>query len=150
MLHHLNDPELFELVKTYQVHGHSRTCWKFNNCECRFSYGHYFMEKIIIAKLLDFKFGNEEKQEILPWRNTLLRQVKSYIDNYLNLARLNVIDPTTDNFTQLLSVKEILDDLEISKDDYYRALSISKDEDLELDLKREPNSCFLIIILILV
>ena len=23
---HLNNPELFELVKTYQVHAHSRTC----------------------------------------------------------------------------------------------------------------------------
>ena len=51
-------------------------------------------------------------------------------------------DPTKDNFTQLLSVKEILDELEILKDDYYRALSISKCEDLELHLKREPNSCF--------
>ena len=27
-------------------------------------------------------------------------------------------------------------------DDYYRALSISKDKDLELHLKRQPNSCF--------
>ena len=53
-----------------------------------------------------------------------------------------MIDPTKDNFTQPLSVKEILDELEISKDDYYRALSISKNEDLELHLKREPNSCF--------
>ena len=26
---HLKDPELFELVKTYQVHAHSRTCWKY-------------------------------------------------------------------------------------------------------------------------
>ena len=26
-------------------------------------------------------------------------------------------------------------------DDYYRASSISKDEDLELHLKRQPNSC---------
>ena len=51
-------------------------------------------------------------------------------------------DPTKDNFTQPLSVKEILDELEIPKDDYYRALSISKREDLELHLKREPNSCF--------
>ena len=25
-----NDSELFELVKTYQVHSHSRTCWKYN------------------------------------------------------------------------------------------------------------------------
>ena len=32
--------------------------------------------------------------------------------------------------------------LEISKNDWYRALSISKDEDLELYLKRKPNSCF--------
>ena len=29
----------------------------------------------------------------------------------------------------------------VSKDDCYRALSISKDEELELHLKREPNSC---------
>ena len=26
----LNDPDLFELVKTYQVHAHSKTCWKYN------------------------------------------------------------------------------------------------------------------------
>ena len=25
---HLNDSDLFELVKTYQVHAHSRNCWK--------------------------------------------------------------------------------------------------------------------------
>ena len=56
---------------------------------------------------------------------------------------MNVIDPTKDNFTQPLSLKEILDELKISKDDYYRAMSISKDEDLELYLKGKPNSCFL-------
>ena len=53
-----------------------------------------------------------------------------------------MIDLIKDNFTQPLSVKEILDELEISKDDYYRAFSMSKDKDLELNLKREPNSCF--------
>ena len=53
-----------------------------------------------------------------------------------------MIDSTKDNFTQPLSLKEILDELEISKDDYYIALSISKDEDLELHLKKESNSCF--------
>ena len=76
-------------------------------------------------------------QEILTRRNTLPRQIKSYIDNNLYLAQVNMIDPTKDNFTQPLSVKEILDKLEISKNDYYRALSISKDEDLELHLKRK-------------
>ena len=62
---HLNDQEHFELVKTYQVHIHSRTCWKYNKNECRFSYGCYFTEKTIIAKPLDSKFSNEEKQEIV-------------------------------------------------------------------------------------
>ena len=95
-----------------------------------------------MAKPLDSKFRYDKNQEALTWRNTLLRQVKSYIDNNLNPVRVKVIDPTKDNFTQPLSVKEIIDELEISKDDYNRALSISKDEDVELHLKTEPNSCF--------
>ena len=139
MPNHLNDSELFELVKTYQVHSHSGNYWKYNKDECRFSYGRYFTEKTIIAKPLDSKFNNDEKQEVLAWRNTLLRQVKNYIDNNLNLAKVNVIDPTKDNYTQPLSITEIL---EISKDDYYRALPISKDEDLALHLKRQPDSWF--------
>ena len=53
-----------------------------------------------------------------------------------------MIDPTKDNFTQPFSIQEILDELQISKDDYYRALPISKDDYLELHLKRQPNSCF--------
>ena len=53
-----------------------------------------------------------------------------------------MIEPTKDNFTQALSIKKILNESKISKDDYYRALSISKDEDLELHLKRQSNSCF--------
>ena len=91
---HLSNPELFELVRTYQVHTHSRTCWKYNKNEYRFSYGRYFTEKTIIAKPLDSKFSNEDKQEILQWRNALLSQVKSYIDNNLFPAKVNVIDPT--------------------------------------------------------
>ena len=139
---HLNDPELFELVKTYQVHAHSRTWWKYNKNECHFSYGRYFTEKAIIAEPPDSKFSNDEKQQILRWRNTLLRQVKSYIDNNFNPSNVNLIDPTKDNFTQPLSAKGFLDELEVSKEDYYRALSISKDEDLELNLTTEPNCSF--------
>ena len=46
---HLKDPELSELVKTYQVHARSRTCLKYNKNECHFSYGQNFTEKTIIA-----------------------------------------------------------------------------------------------------
>ena len=76
---HLNAPELFELVKTYQDHTHSITSWKYNRNECRFYYGRYFTEKTIIAKSFDAKFSNEEKQEILTCRNTLLSQAKAIL-----------------------------------------------------------------------
>ena len=62
------------------------------------------------------------------------RCIKSYFHNNLNPAKVNVIDHTKGNFTQPQSVKEVLN--EIFKDDYYRALSIAKYEDVELHLKR--------------
>ena len=41
-----------------------------------------------LAKPLDSKFSNDEKQDIWRWRNTLLKQVKSYIDNNLNPTKV--------------------------------------------------------------
>ena len=60
---HLKKLELFELVKTYQVHAHSRTCWKCNKNECCFSYDQCFSEKVIIAKPLDSQLSNDEKRD---------------------------------------------------------------------------------------
>ena len=57
------------------------------------------LRRQLFAKPLDSKFSNEGKQEILKWRNALLSQVKSYIDNNLYPAKANVIDPTKENFT---------------------------------------------------
>ena len=79
--------------------------------------------KTTIAKPLDSRFSNEEKQEILTRTNTLLRQVKSYINNNFYPVKVNVIDLTKEKFSQPLKVKEFLDELESSKNDYYRALS---------------------------
>ena len=77
-----------------------------------------FNEKLVIAKPLDCKISSDEKKSILRWKNTLLRQVKSYINNNLNPAKVNVIYPAKENFTQPLSIKKILDKLEICKDHY--------------------------------
>ena len=136
----LNDPELFKLDKTYQVRAHSKTCWKYNKNECCFSSDRFFTDKTTIVTPLDSEHTNDEKQEVLAWRKTLLKKVKKYIDDNLNPPKVNVIDPTTDSFTQPLRIQEILDELEISKDDYYNDLSVSKDDYLELYLKRQPNS----------
>ena len=76
--------------------------------------------------------------------------IKTYINNNFYPVKVNVIDPTKDNFTTPLSVKKVLHELEVSRNDYYRALSISKDEDLKLNLKRKPILALLTIILMLV
>ena len=52
--------------------------------------------------------------------------MKSYFDNNLNPAKINMIDPIKDHFTKQLSNKEILDELEISKNSCYTALSYQK------------------------
>ena len=44
------EPELCELVKTYQIHSYSRKCWKYNENECRFSYGRFSTDKTINCK----------------------------------------------------------------------------------------------------
>ena len=54
----------------------------------------------------------------------MLGKVKNHIDDNLNPSKVNVVDPTKDNFTQPLTIQEIIDELEISEDDYYRSLSI--------------------------
>lgn len=58
MLDHLNNKDFFELLKTYQVHDHSKTCLEYKD-ECHFSYGRYVTEKTVIAKSLDSKFSND-------------------------------------------------------------------------------------------
>ena len=49
---HLNDPEVFELVKTYQVHAHSRTCWKLRRMTINFT----MVDILLIRQLLQNHF----------------------------------------------------------------------------------------------
>ena len=50
-------------------------------------------------------FNDDEKQEVLKLRNTLLKQFKNYFDKNLNPAKGNVLDLTKYNFTQPLIVQ---------------------------------------------
>ena len=71
---HLKESELFDLVKNYQIHAHSSTCWKYNKNECCFLYGQYFTEMTIIAKPLDCKISNDERGFKMEKYNTKARQ----------------------------------------------------------------------------
>ena len=43
------DPHLYQLVKIFQIHCHSKTCRKYKNCKYRFKFGRFFANKTIIA-----------------------------------------------------------------------------------------------------
>lgn len=65
------------------------------------------------------------------------------------IIKVNLIDPFKINFSQLLTIKGILDQLEVYKDDYYKPFSKSKDEDLwpgsQLDLQPSITTCIIMI-----
>ena len=140
-----NEPELFELVKLYQIKSLSRTCWKYiyiKKNEFRFSYGRFFSDRTIILKPLDPSLDPLERNEVLDSHKSLLEKVKKYIDAGLNPVKVNVIDLQKENYKPPPTIDEILLKLDISKQDYYQALSISVDDDYELHLIRPPNLCF--------
>ena len=66
--------------------------------------------------------------------------MKKYIDAELNPVKINVIDPYKENYKLPPTIDEILLMLDISKEDYYQALSISLDDDYEPHLILPPNS----------
>lgn len=102
----------------------------------------FYSDKTIIAKPLAAGKHVDEKNEILVWNKTLLKKVKSYIDNPLNYAKVNINDSKKEYVVQPLSIPENLVQLQ-TKNDFYRALFISKDDDFKLHQEKKPNSCFL-------
>ena len=67
-----NEQELYELVKTYQIHSHSKSCHKYKNIDCRYSFGRCFTESTVIAEPLPDDMCDDEKQEILQNRANIL------------------------------------------------------------------------------
>ena len=58
-----NQPEM--LIKMFQIHSHSRTCWKYKKNKCMFSYGRCFSDKTIISKPLADGLSSEQKNDIM-------------------------------------------------------------------------------------
>ena len=137
-----SEPDLHELVKTYQIHRHSKTCHKYRNEKCRFHFGKFFTSRTIIAQPLPDSLSVDKKNEIMQNRKQLLKKVKQYIDTELNPSKKNCYDNLRDDYEEVKSIDEILEYLEITKCDYEQALSISDDQDFQIHYRRLPNSCF--------
>ena len=127
----VSEKELFELVKTFQVHRHSKTCREYRNDKCRFNFGKIFTERTIVAEPLPEDMREEIKNQVLKNRSDLL-----------NPSKKNFYDSTRSDYEVVKTIEEMLSLFEISKEDYEVTLSISEDCDYQLYLKRPPNSCF--------
>ena len=57
------DDSLFELVKTYQIHRHSKSCRKDKNDKCHFNFGRFFTDKTIITQPLSSDLSESQKKE---------------------------------------------------------------------------------------
>ena len=64
----VEQPELFELVKLYQIHSHARTSWKYKKNKCRFSSGRFFTDRTIISKPLNSDIPQDERDKIMSWQ----------------------------------------------------------------------------------
>ena len=103
---------------------------------------HLQSNKTIIGKLIEAWEDTGEKNEILVWRKIMLKTVKSSkVKSCQGRSKIN-IDPRRESFLQTLSIPEILAELKIADEEYYRALPTSNDDELEVHLKSKPNFCF--------
>ena len=82
--HEITDPKLFQLVTTYQVHSHSRSCHKYKSGKCKYHFEKLFTENTIVATPLPSDLSDEMKNSILSERERILLKVKEYIDKNLD------------------------------------------------------------------
>ena len=125
-----SEPGLFELVKLYQTtsiqeHAGNKKMNKGFD-------GRFFSDRTITVKPLDPSLDQEQRNEILDSRKSLLEKVKKYIGEKFNPAKVNAINSEKENYKPPPTIDEMLLKFNISEEDYYHALSISVDDDYEL------------------
>ena len=102
-----------------------------------------FTNRTIIAQPLSSSLTSLKKKKILHKKKDTVNIVSAKINKYLNPSKYNFYDPSKEDFIEPKSIKEILIDLVLSEDTKYSALQLSEDSDLQIHLRRPPNSCFI-------
>ena len=136
------NPHLHELVKMYQLHNHSKSCRKYKNVACRYSFGKFFTDQTIISEPLPKDMNENDKNAKLQHRENILSKVKSYIDEHLNPTKVNFLNPSKEGFCVLPDIPTILRTLELTEKEYYDALSISSDNDFQLHVPAATKFVF--------
>ena len=83
--------------------------------QCEYSFGRFLTNCIVIGELLSDKLNSDEKKIMLC------------IDTKTNPKSVNIFSPDNENYVKSKSTVEILDELAILVQEYYRGLSILPD-----------------------
>ena len=135
----VSEKELLELVKAFQVHRHSKTCRKYQKDKCRFNFGNFFTDRRIVAEPLPEDMSEEIKNQVLNNGSDLLSKGKRYIDTEVNPFKKNFYNSTRSDYEVVKTIEEIFSLLEISKEDYEPALSISEDNYQQMKSAVQPH-----------
>ena len=74
-----SDAELYESVKIYKVHHHSKSCMKYKNDKFWFNFGQFFTDRTKIAYPLRTDLTYSKRTDTLKKRNEILKVVSEYI-----------------------------------------------------------------------
>ena len=107
------DFTLYELVKTYQIHRHSKTCRRYKNDNCRFHFGRFFTDQTIVAKPPNGNLSDAKIKEILTGTYNILKIVSNYINEYLKPSNHNFCNSQREDYIEPKSIEEILNMLDI-------------------------------------
>lgn len=80
---------------------------------------------------------------ILSERNGISGNVKEYIRNKLNPKKHKILNPLNKNYDKVQNIPDILQDLNRTEDQYYDALLVSNDHDIQIYLKQQSNAHFI-------
>ena len=80
--------------------------------------------------------NKEHRNRSLTERGVILTKVKKFVNGFLNPHDKN-------NYKGDMTIDEILNSLQITRDKYYTCLAISGGDEYEIHLKHPPNSCFI-------
>ena len=78
-----DDPALYESVNQYQTNKHSKSYRKYKNKLCRYGFGKFITEKIIIAQPLEDGIKDVERYFILKKKDAILSKFSDFINKYL-------------------------------------------------------------------
>ena len=73
------EPELGNLISTYQIHRYSKTCRKYKREKCRFYFRKYFTSCKIIAEPLPNDIPEKLKVKVMKKKKKILRKENSMI-----------------------------------------------------------------------